>query len=100
MATNAPIASANPTTINAPHDTRNHAGFDAATSHQLTVVPPPDDRLESAAHQARGLLDRLVLVPVYPEMPDEEIDRLGEVLLDIAGNGRASAILGSNAGGL
>ncbi len=55
------------------------AGFDAARSHSLCVVPPPSDEFPQAAGAGEWLA-RLVLLPCYAEMPLSEIERMADVV--------------------
>jgi perosamine synthetase len=53
------------------------AGFDAATATtSISVVTPPDDRPDLAAHEAQRTLDSVVFLPVYPELGEHEVERL------------------------
>jgi dTDP-4-amino-4,6-dideoxygalactose transaminase len=55
-------------------------GFDATAGSQLRAVSPPPDRPELEAKEARRLIEGMIFVPVYHEMPDHEIERLATVL--------------------
>lgn len=55
------------------------AGFDATTRHSLCVVPPPANST-AVANSASGISSGILFVPVYPEMPEPEIRRLGNLL--------------------
>jgi perosamine synthetase len=60
-------------------ETLRAAGFDASTeTTSLEVVPAPPDRPDAA--QARELIERIVFVPAYPELPEAEFERLLDVL--------------------
>ena len=55
------------------------AGFDAnAATTSVDVVPAPPGRPE--AERARDLLERIVFVPAYPEIPEPAFERLLDVL--------------------
>lgn len=57
------------------------AGFDATQGESLCLVQAPDDRPELSPHIARQLLDNMVFVPVYPQMPDRELSRMAAQIL-------------------
>lgn len=59
------------------------AGFDATQVATMKTVPPPADRPELAARQAEALLARMVYLPVYPELPEEELERMAQVLRSV-----------------
>ena len=55
------------------------AGFDANTATtSVAVVPAPPGRREP--EQAAALLDRIVFVPAYPELPADAFERLLETV--------------------
>lgn len=55
------------------------AGFDANTATtSVAVVPAPPDRPEP--EQAAAVLDRIVFVPAYPELPAHAFERLLETV--------------------
>ena len=56
------------------------AGFDATQGQSMCVVPPPADRPELAAQAAQEILARTVYLPLYPELPDSALLKLGEML--------------------
>jgi hypothetical protein len=63
------------------------AGFDAArAASNLHAVPAPPDRPELAPVVAAAMLDRLVYLPMYPEIPWRDRRRL---LTDVLGASRA-----------
>ena len=51
-------------------------GFDAADLPRARAVAPPDDRPDLMADTAEHTLKNIVILPCYPEMPNEEISRL------------------------
>lgn len=55
-------------------------GFDATQMATMTSVPAPQDRADMAPRHAEALLRQLVYLPVYPELPDAELERLAGVL--------------------
>jgi dTDP-4-amino-4,6-dideoxygalactose transaminase len=57
------------------------SGFHATQGRSLSVVEPPPGREALEPHVARGLLAKAVFLPLYPELPSREIDRLARVLL-------------------
>jgi dTDP-4-amino-4,6-dideoxygalactose transaminase len=53
------------------------AGFDAATATSgIAAVAPPDDRPELAPGVAARMISGVVFLPVYPELDEEEVERL------------------------
>ena len=57
-------------------------GFDAAVGGQLHAVVAPKGRETLDPIHARAVLSSSVCLPVYPEMPEREVERLGQVLLE------------------
>lgn len=55
-------------------------GFDATRVATLAAVAAPPDRPEADPKEARALLARLVYLPVYPEMSEDALDELGQLL--------------------
>lgn len=55
-------------------------GFDATCAATLSVVPFPAGREHLDPRQARSLIARTVYLPVYPEMPEREVERMAAVL--------------------
>jgi dTDP-4-amino-4,6-dideoxygalactose transaminase len=54
-------------------------GFDAATAtSSIDAVPAPEDRPELRPTQAERTIAEVVFVPAYPELGDDELDRLAE----------------------
>lgn len=58
------------------------AGFDATQGESMCVVAPPGDRADLTAKDARETVERLVYLPLYPEMPERCLRRMAQVLLD------------------
>jgi dTDP-4-amino-4,6-dideoxygalactose transaminase len=58
------------------------AGYDAAKGGQLRVIAPPVDRPQLAPTIAQQAMESIVFVPLYPEMPDDAVEHLAQVLLD------------------
>ncbi len=56
-------------------------GFDATAGTALCPVKPPDSRPELDPVGARQSLEKALHLPVYPEMPDREIERLGQTIV-------------------
>ena len=53
------------------------AGFDATRgTSAIAAVEPPADRPEREPHEACRLLERIVFLPVYPELSTRTLDRL------------------------
>jgi perosamine synthetase len=55
------------------------AGFDATDKQSMRAVSAPDGRQKPLATWA--MLEGMVYVPLYPSMPDEEVERMAEILL-------------------
>jgi dTDP-4-amino-4,6-dideoxygalactose transaminase len=61
------------------------AGFDATSRSSLAVLlPPPAAPHGGAAPGAERLLEHIVFVPAYPELPPRARERLGRLLSDAA----------------
>lgn len=53
------------------------AGFDASrATSSIAAIAPPADRSDLAPVEAERLRDRIVFLPVYPELEDAEVTRL------------------------
>ena len=65
-------------------------GFDAsrATSNIAPVPAPPD---LPAPEEANRMMSRVVFLPVYPEIPDGELDVLTNAVEELAGPGQGRA---------
>ena len=65
-------------------------GFDAsrATSNIAPVPAPPD---LPAPEEANRMMSRVVFLPVYPEIPDGELDLLTNAVEELAGPGQGRA---------
>jgi len=56
-------------------------GFDAARgTSTITAVPPAAERPGQEARQCASWLGEVVFLPVYPEIPEAERDRLAEII--------------------
>jgi dTDP-4-amino-4,6-dideoxygalactose transaminase len=62
-------------------DTLHQQGFDATQGDSLHIVKSPEHSPRPGPLSAQGLLNRLVYVPIYPEMTDRAVDRLAVALL-------------------
>ena len=60
-------------------------GFDAATLRRSEAVAPPEDRPELAALDATRAMAGLVVLPVYPKMPVDELVRQAQLVRQVAG---------------
>lgn len=60
------------------------AGFDATQGHSMCVVPPPQDRTLLEARRAVAALAKIVYLPIYPEIPDEALEAMSRVVLEVA----------------
>lgn len=58
------------------------AGFDATQGESMCVVEAAEDRPELAAKDAKETSEKLVYLPLYPEMPRRWVRRMARVLLD------------------
>jgi perosamine synthetase len=58
----------------------NRAGFDATQGQSMCVIPAPAGRGDLEPVHTRELLEHLVYVPLYAEVPVSEIDRLGQAV--------------------
>ena len=77
-----PITTPNPAPL--IHALRRQ-GFDAsrATSN-IAVVEPPKDRPRLAPDLAQAMMENLVFLPIYPELPDKALQRLARIVADHA----------------
>jgi len=76
------------------------AGFDATGSHSLIAVDPPTDRPELEPRAARRLLRHMVALPVFPELPPQEVERMARVVLQAAHATAATAVRARRAASL
>jgi perosamine synthetase len=60
-------------------------GFDSTAGSALVAVPAPKGRESLDPVHARQALSGSLCLPMYPEMPEAEVERLGRVLLDTVG---------------
>lgn len=61
--------------------TLREAGFDATRgTSAIAAVEPPTERPERTPHEARRMMEGIVFLPVYPELPATTLDRLVEAL--------------------
>ncbi len=58
-------------------------GVDSARRGSLAVVPAPEGRPELACPSAKALLDSIVFLPCYPELPDEVIRRMCKAMREL-----------------
>jgi perosamine synthetase len=62
-------------------ETLREAGFDATRgTSAIAAVEPPTDRPERTPHEARRMMEGIVFLPVYPELPATTLDRLVDAL--------------------
>ncbi len=57
-------------------------GFDSTQGQSMIVVPPPEDRPEYGTPQAHSLLPRLLFLPFYAAIPERELQRMADVLVN------------------
>ena len=58
------------------------SGFDATQGQSMCVVDPPQQRPEGEPKLACELLKQVVFLPLYPEQPDDEVERLADVIMN------------------
>jgi len=56
-------------------------GFDATRGASMEIVAPPEGRPDTAP-TIRTAFDRIVYLPLYPDMSEEAVDRLGRVVCE------------------
>ena len=54
-------------------------GFDATQGKSMEIVAPPDGRADTAP-TIRAVFDRIVYLPLYSDLPDREVERMGRVV--------------------
>jgi dTDP-4-amino-4,6-dideoxygalactose transaminase len=59
----------------------DRAGFDATQGQSMCAIPAPPGRADLDPSTTRDVLEHLVYVPLYGELPEREIRRLAQVLL-------------------
>lgn len=62
------------------------AGFDAATASQLIAIQPHVSSSDLSPVQVSETLLRVIYLPFYPEMPDVELRRMAQVMVESAAN--------------
>lgn len=72
-----PIIIDEPESIIAP---LRRAGFDATCSHNLTVFTDEGKPLGQRAPVMAAMMQKTVFLPLYPEMPDREVERMARVV--------------------
>lgn len=60
------------------------SGFDATQGQSLCVVSPPADRPDAHAPAAQQVLEGMVYLPFYPDLPAAELERMADVVLSQA----------------
>jgi len=62
-------------------------GYDAArATTNIAAISAPPDRPELAPTEAIRTMSSIVFLPVYPELPDEALRRLVDLVEEVAGN--------------
>ncbi len=56
------------------------AGFDATGQTRLAIVAAPPHRSDCSTDEVQRLIDHLLLVPLYPELPDRQMRRMTKIL--------------------
>jgi dTDP-4-amino-4,6-dideoxygalactose transaminase len=57
------------------------AGFDATQRQSLCLIPPPSDLPELGADTARMVIDRIVYLPLCPEMREADVERMADIVV-------------------
>jgi dTDP-4-amino-4,6-dideoxygalactose transaminase len=57
------------------------AGFDAARTHSLIIIDPPNDSRNIPLAECRRLMAGLVCLPIYPEITEKAVRKMAEVVL-------------------
>lgn len=73
-----------PILADSPHDLiafLYEQGFDATQGESMKIVKRPEDSPAQQPVTAQEVLNRMVYVPMYPELTEKAVDRLAEVLL-------------------
>lgn len=76
-----PVLASNPNQL---IDHLARAGFHATQGRSMCAISAPANRLNLQPRSAEQLLREGVLLPIYPELPDAEFQRLAGVLLEPA----------------
>ena len=70
-------------------------GFDAATAtSSIDTVPAPPDRPDLRPTRAEQAIAEVVFIPAYPELGDEELDRLAESVAGALAKSQERGLLG------
>ncbi|MBI2805737.1 MAG: DegT/DnrJ/EryC1/StrS family aminotransferase [Planctomycetes bacterium] len=64
-------------------DALKAAGFDVTNVQSMCAIAAPVDRPELEAVRVQEALDRMILLPCYPGIPETELRRMAEVLTGI-----------------
>lgn len=59
-------------------------GFDATQGHSMIVVDPAPGRDDLEPRETRRFLARILFLPFYDALPEEELDRMAEVLVQFS----------------
>lgn len=59
-------------------------GFDATQGHSMIVVDPPPGREDLEPRETRRFLARILFLPFYDALPDEELDRMAAALVQFS----------------
>lgn len=59
-------------------------GFDATQGHSMIVVDAPPGRADLEPRETRQFLARILFLPFYDALPDEELDRMAAVLVNFS----------------
>ena len=69
------------------------AGFDATQVQTMRPIEAPPDRPELTPVRVADALPHMILAPCYPGIPEAELRRMAEVLIQIEGEaGQVSAL--------
>jgi perosamine synthetase len=58
------------------------SGFDATQGQSMCVIDHPEHCPECEPKSACELLEQVVFLPLYPETPDDELERLADVIVN------------------
>lgn len=56
------------------------AGFDATTAASLSAVAAPEGRAELEPREAQAIVERIIYLPIYPELPEHAASELALLL--------------------
>ncbi len=57
-----------------------HHGFDVSNQHSLCLVSNPQEKNHFSLNHSKAILDQIIYLPFYPEIPISEIKRMANLL--------------------